>query len=64
MKTELLRSFIKKYGKPESVTIYLNSKTKHKIYSFPKGRWVGHDISGEGSWDGKKNQYNLIKDQL
>ena len=62
MKTELLRKFIKKYGRPESVTTYLNPKTEKKTYSFPKGRWVGHDSTGEMSWDGKRNEFNLIKE--
>ena len=60
MKIKILLSFVRKYGKPESVTIYLKSPYKHKVYNFPQGRWVGTDITGENGWDGKQNFYNTI----
>ena len=55
----LLKTFTKKYGKPESITIYLGSTTRHRIFSFRGGRWVGRDLTGEMAWDGKKNIFNI-----
>ena len=51
----LLKQFKKKYGQPISTTFWAN----HITFNFPKDRWVAIDHTGEMSWDGKKNQYNL-----
>ena len=55
---KLLNQFKKKYGQPIE-TIILN-KSDHITFRFPKDRWVHIDETGELSWDGKKNQYNII----
>jgi len=64
MKIKVLLSFVRKYGKPKSVTIYLNSDNKLKVYDFYGGRWVSTDITGELGWNGKQNIFNIAGESL
>lgn len=57
----LLNLFKKKYGEPISIVIY--PKSDKISFCFPKDRWVKVSQEGEMSWDGKKNLFNIIKDE-